>query len=206
DEDARHDEVDVAAVGAGPDGAAEHERHEHDEQDRLQRHVRELLGVVPDVAEAALGHFPVVAGDPSRRMTGGCGGRGGHTLSFASAGRVCPVSWKYASSRSGSRSENRSTRAPDCTAVSVAALSVPSPAVPLPRTGTLTARCGASLAGSKPPRAEASSAKSASEAATRSSWAWPARAFSWAGVPVATTSPELMNTTDPARASASSRY
>ncbi|MGO9501284.1 MAG: hypothetical protein ACLPUO_06840 [Streptosporangiaceae bacterium] len=80
------------------------------------------------------------------------------------------------------------------------------PSRPLPWTATRTARRAWSVTTASAPRAAVSRMTSAPVAAIRSNCACPARALSSAGVPVATTRPASMNTTEPARASASSRY
>ena len=59
-QDAGQQEVDVAAAAGDRDGAAEDVDEQHREQQRLDRHVRELHGLPGDVHDVAPGHGPDV--------------------------------------------------------------------------------------------------------------------------------------------------
>src|SRR6201996_6217677 len=231
-EDARHQEVDVAAGDVDLDRAAEHvaeHQHEHDRLDDGEHDVGRDPGPdqqVPLADGQGVADRPAGPGDQaggSRRRRNGDGGhdealstlsaplrrprRRLPPLSFSSSSSAAwPVRARNTSSREGRRSPSPLVPSPASSRLRTDWIRASEPLSP---TGTLITPVPSSTCGS--PSASLDVAATASPTRVRSgtvnsSTSPPTRPFSSAEVPAAMTSPWSMTTISSASSSASSRY
>jgi predicted ATPase/DNA-binding SARP family transcriptional activator len=216
-EQSRQQELQVVMLRAATQRPAEDVGEQHQEDDRLQRHVDQLLRRAGDLDQVALGEDhrvpqraePRPRGRPGRRDLGPGRGRGrqrGHAATSSVSWVRVPVRVKKTSSRLGRCRENSSTAMPAARSRATTSGSTSSPStrtVSVPRPSP----CGA-----RPPRASISEriwrrsswrAGSVGRTVSRCPPTTRLRPF---GVSCAMTLPWLNTVISSASASASSRY
>src|SRR5580693_1589933 len=228
-DDARHQEVDVAAGDADRDRAAEDEAEQQHEDHRLDHAEEDVSGHPVPPQEAALGEGERVAqppadpvaqaGSPGRAryrrhdaalavsVSSACRRRDPRRRPFGcSSSAAYPVSVRNTSSSDGRRSASPWLAMSAASSARTASISASDPRAPTP---TLTTPVSGSACGSPSPigliAATASAARLRS-GTVNSITSPPTRFFSSSDVPAAMTRPWSMTTISSASSSASSRY